>query len=320
MSEKFCPLTGVEINSNRQRDTTFYILEFAGNTVNVLWCSDCLRKAEKNNKIDFHHVVEGLIANNKLPENIFLHKSDCNLSGISDKYEKLIFPDFLETIPYPKTASQKMDNLLLYLYNKQSFDGQHLAIKESEKDFYVLVNYFRNKEELIFYIKSLTIKGYIESRFTSSEINFNLTHEGLNKVLEIEEKGIDSKSCFIAMAFNEKTVEIRGAIKKALRNTGYENPIIIDERHLESDKTIPEAIFNEIRKAKFIIADFTLHRNGVYFESGYALGLGKQIIYTCKKDNFNKAHFDIKQLQLVLYDTPEELEKKLVDKIEFWIK
>ena len=38
------------------------------------------------------------------------------------------------------------------------------------------------------------------------------------------------------------------------------------------------------------------------------------------EDDFENAHFDIKQLQHVLYKTPEELEKKLADKIEFWIR
>ncbi|MGE0560309.1 MAG: hypothetical protein AB7O47_00695 [Flavobacteriales bacterium] len=318
MSKINCPLTGVLVNSDRQSDTIFYKLEFLGHSINVLWCYDCYKEAIRTDTRFFHHIVKGLIVNNKLPEDIFLHRSECMLSGISDGYERLIFPNFLDTISFPRTASQKMDNLLFNLYKKQSFDGEHLSVKACA-DVEIYKNYFKNNNEIIFYLKSLTNKGFIVSKITSTETNLYLTHEGLNRIVELEEKSVDSNSCFVAMAFDSKTDEYREAIKRALIAKKYEH-ILIDEEHLESDKTIPDAILNKIRKAKFVIADFTLHRNGVYFESGYALGLGKQVIYTCREDDFKNAHFDIKQLQHVLYKTPEELEKKLVDKIEFWIK
>jgi hypothetical protein len=44
------------------------------------------------------------------------------------------------------------------------------------------------------------------------------------------------------------------------------------------------------------------------------------VIYICEKTHFEKAHFDIKPLQHIIYETTDELEKKLVNKIEAWIK
>jgi len=41
-------------------------------------------------------------------------------------------------------------------------------------------------------------------------------------------------------------------------------------------------------ECRFIVADFTGQRGGVYFEAGYALGLRKPVIWTCKRDWFNK--------------------------------
>ena len=120
------------------------------------------------------------------------------------------------------------------------------------------------------------------------------------------------------MAFNEETKKIREAIRLAIEKTGFE-PVIIDEKHLSSDNTINDAIISNIRSCKFCIADFTLHKHGVYFESGFALGLGKPVIYLCRKDEFEKAHFDIKPLQHIIYETEEELMIKLTDKINAWI-
>ena len=62
----------------------------------------------------------------------------------------------------------------------------------------------------------------------------------------------------------------------------------------------------------------SLHRNGVYFEVGFALGLGKQVIYLSHKDYFEDSHFDIRQLQHIIYESPEDLEKLLIDKVNVW--
>lgn len=40
--------------------------------------------------------------------------------------------------------------------------------------------------------------------------------------------------------------------------------------------TINDAIVREIKKCKFLVADFTQHKHGVYFESG--LGLQRPVI------------------------------------------
>lgn len=318
-----CPLTGLEVTPERigSGETLFYTLEISKIEIDVLWCFDCYRKIKDKSTIE-HHIVRGLIVKGLLPEAIFLCTNDCSLK-IPENYEKLIFPDFLETISYPRNASDKMDGLLLYFYKKQRYDGDTLSVRLGNVGLLEQLlynNYLKNKEELVFYIKSLTIKNFIESRISSQISAYvKLTHEGLNRIVEIENNSVKSNECFIAMAFDKSTTMYRNAIKRALKNNNF-NAILIDEEHLDSDKTIPDGILNKIRKAKFCIADFTLHRNGVYFESGYALGLGKQVIYTCKKDDFKNAHFDIKQLQHVLYNSPEELEKKLTDKIEFWIR
>ena len=41
-----------------------------------------------------------------------------------------------------------------------------------------------------------------------------------------------------------------------------------------------------IRDAKFVIVDLTHDNHGAYWEAGYAEGLGKPVIYVCKKDKF----------------------------------
>jgi nucleoside 2-deoxyribosyltransferase len=71
----------------------------------------------------------------------------------------------------------------------------------------------------------------------------------------------------------------------------------------------------EIRLAQFSIADFTGHRGGVYFESGFALGLGRPVIWTVHADHLTGSHFDTRQYNHIEYKTPAELREKLRDRI-----
>lgn len=65
-----------------------------------------------------------------------------------------------------------------------------------------------------------------------------------------------------------------------------------------------------------MIADFTGNRNGVYFEAGFAMGLGIPVIWTCRKDHIDNVHFDTRQYNHIVWETPEELREKLTYRIE----
>jgi nucleoside 2-deoxyribosyltransferase len=64
------------------------------------------------------------------------------------------------------------------------------------------------------------------------------------------------------------------------------------------------------------VADFTLHKAGVYFESGFALGLGIPVIWTCREDELVKTHFDTRQYNHVVWKDEQDLFEKLKRRIE----
>lgn len=264
--------------------------------------SECL----KRNK----HILKGLILNNKwlIP----------NEKYIDDSVLKMI----IDTSEYPRTPKEKLDNLFLEFFSMQSVDGEGIDIfkRMFQDDFYGKL-YFKTTEECNYYIDVLVEKGLIETNKNSDQItmDYTITYAGLNYQIEITEAGLTSSNCFIAMSFGEGMDEIRRAIKQAIIETGF-IPIIVDEIHVKSDVTINDEILASIKKSRFCISDFTQQKNGVYFEAGYALGRGLKVIYTCAREDFNNAHFDINHYLHILYDTPEQLKKGLIDKIEAWIK
>ena len=94
---------------------------------------------------------------------------------------------------------------------------------------------------------------------------------------------------------------------------GYD-PIRIDR--VEHSNRIDDEIIAHIRSAEFVVADFTGHRGGVYFEAGFALGLGLPVIWTCKKDDMEALHFDIRQYNCIDWAEPSELAERLQQRIE----
>ena len=146
-----------------------------------------------------------------------------------------------------------------------------------------------------------------------------LATEGLERVEELEKNWQNSTSAFIAMWFDNETQNYRTVVEEAIRKAGYD-PKIIDS--YEHNNFIMDEVINQINEAKFVIADFTCVperpernskipggvRGGVYFEAGYAKGLGKEVIVTCKDSDEAKKrrHFDIDQLNTLFWREGED--------------
>lgn len=116
--------------------------------------------------------------------------------------------------------------------------------------------------------------------------------------------GEPSSDAFIAMNFNSRFLPVRDAIQLAIKSAGY-NPIIINQDFFHGG--IMDRVLARIRQSKFIVADYTGNRGGVYYEAGFASGLGKPVISTCdlvQLDSPNKddrLHFDVAHLKMITW-------------------
>jgi len=141
---------------------------------------------------------------------------------------------------------------------------------------------------------------------------FRLTPTGWNKYDEIHHKRIDSKQAFIAMNFDSALLDVyEQAIKPAVEQAGYSPYRIDQDRHVEN---INNRIIAKIKESRFLIAEFTGHKHGVYFEVGFALGLGIPVIWICRKSDFGQTHFDTKPFNHIIWETKEKLKEEL-----FWM-
>lgn len=114
-----------------------------------------------------------------------------------------------------------------------------------------------------------------------------------------------SQICFVAMSFAPNREDIFSiGIKPAVESLGYTALRIDTQPH--NDK-IDSRIIELIMKSRFVVADFTDQRNGVYYEAGFAKGLGLPVIQTCMNEDFNNMHFDVRSINTLHYDTPSKL-------------
>jgi hypothetical protein len=98
-----------------------------------------------------------------------------------------------------------------------------------------------------------------------------------------------------------------------IRQAGYD-PLRVDR--VEHVGKVDDEIIAEIRRSRFVVADFTGHRAGVYFEAGFALGLNLPVIWTCRRDHIADLHFDIRQFNCIDWTEPDELADRLQKRIE----
>ena len=105
----------------------------------------------------------------------------------------------------------------------------------------------------------------------------------------------------------------KDGIEPALLDAGYK-PICMNDVFMNDD--INFRILMEIRLAQFTVADITGARGGVYFEAGFAKGLGREVFFTCRGERFlEDKHFDTEHFQHTTWKTPAELRDRLYEKV-----
>lgn len=122
-----------------------------------------------------------------------------------------------------------------------------------------------------------------------------------------------SRQAFVAMWFDPQMSDIyKSGIEPAVKEAGFECRRIDGKEH---NNKICDEIVAEIRKSRFLVADFTQNRGGVYFEAGFAMGLGLPVIWVVRKDDVNSLHFDTRQYNHIVYDDADDLKAKLCNRI-----
>jgi len=221
--------------------------------------------------------------------------------------------DILADFPFNIIELQRRS--LLLLYKKYPKLGCQIEGHKIKKHHF----FSESKEDFLFIIKSMIDKNWIAANLAeddSDDCDFIVEMQIEVKGWEEIEKNIKhnySKQGFIAMWFEPTMDLVKNKIKEAINDTKIFSPQRIDEKQFNNEIT-GEILF-EISNSRFVVADLTGQRNGVYFEAGFAIGKNIPVIFTCKKEEEKSVHFDVRQYNIILWNDEEDLYVKLKDRI-----
>ncbi len=296
----------------------------------------------------FHHLLESEYSEESYKVSCYLFytntkriingiESRIRFLGTKREYDYYFKPGYihvtLEMIDswFPRTFNEKIDMILLSIANRTKNYGDSAAILPEEIISCCFINRYQGgkklddgfiKQRRDFYIDYLKHHGYL---YLSPIIT--LTAEGWQRVDELQKYQTNNKDVFVSMSFADTTKSIREAIRTGIVNAGF-SPDFIDEI-IHNKQIVPE-MFRLIRECRLLIMDISEPNYGAYYEAGYALGLGKEVIISCSSAVFSKQyteeekryekylkpHFDIAQKQILIWDDYDDLTKKLAE----WIR
>lgn len=121
-----------------------------------------------------------------------------------------------------------------------------------------------------------------------------------------------SSLVFVIMAFRDDMEPIFEGIRDAGDALGLTVKRVKD---LQGDFRITDQIITMIDSARFVLADLTHERPNVYFELGYARGLGKTVVTIAREGT--AVHFDVKDWTYIPYIDSRLLERDLKKRFEF---
>ncbi|MGD2091655.1 MAG: hypothetical protein PVH61_36110 [Candidatus Aminicenantes bacterium] len=206
-----------------------------------------------------------------------------------------------------KTFDEKTELGEYLLSERDSKTRWYKALKEHSGEFEIDRNIPYLKGEPIF-------KGSVNS---VAEVSANLClklHANQPIKEDRNHMPIEKNYVFIIMAMIEgdpQLIDIHETISETCKSLNLKAERV---DQIEHTGRITDKIIECINKAEIVIADLTHNRPNCYYEAGYAHGIGKNVIFTAKKDT--ELQFDLKDYSVIFYPNMSILKKKLLKRLQ----
>lgn len=237
-----------------------------------------------------------------------------------------IHVDEILATEFPRKLSDRIRRVMLNLANASTGFGHRIELncKRDTAFFFAL-----GDREALFMVETLQDAGWIEDPQLSmkEKVYLALSPAGWIEVDELRSRRVRDELTqgFVAMWFGNEHDKYDGRLSSefsrlahlegfrvGIEQAGY-TARRIDFKEFNED--VVAEILMEVQQSRFLVADLTGHRNGVYFEAGYARGLGLPVIFTCHQSDLVNAHFDTRNYNQLVWTKAKELAKKLENRI-----
>jgi hypothetical protein len=215
---------------------------------------------------------------------------------------------FIKNYPRPatKTRAELYLGRAIYIVGKKLRGRIHISDPKLR-----VASWSFHTDDAIALAEYLLELGALEK--VDSPVEYRLVAKAHILYEEMAETRAASSQVFVAIWFDAEMKEAYDCgFAAAIVGAGYD-PLRIDRK--EHDRKIDDEIIAEIRRSAFVVADFTEHRGGVYYEAGFAHGLGRRVIFTCQREHIDKLHFDVRQYNTIIWDDPADIVAPLQNRI-----
>jgi hypothetical protein len=136
-------------------------------------------------------------------------------------------------------------------------------------------------------------------------------------IVALAEKVAESRFVLVVMSYDDRPdlKDVYGTFRRVCKPLGYKCERVTEKN--AATRILPQ-ILESIKQAAFVIVDLTDLRPNVFYELGYADGLGAKVIVTAKKGT--ELPFDVKDIPTILWESQEELGEDLGDRIQSVVK
>lgn len=240
-----------------------------------------------------YHLHESLIVAwaENVRDNAVVSHAIRKQQGLSN--EVLVTPEWRENIlrnaslPNP---SEQANNFLLWLGQLLERKGPGYSLIPYRDGLRATIG-AQTSADVQFVQTGLMKDSIIESFPTQSSPEIRLTFKGWERYERLKRQSTNSRVAFMAMQYGDDQLNevFERCFRPAADRAGYSLEKLEDS---PKPGLIDVRMEVEIRRSRFVVADLTHQNLGAYWEAGFASGLDKPVIYTCRSDVSQSIHFD----------------------------
>lgn len=212
------------------------------------------------------------------------------------------------------TLSELLDELILWVGDNAATFTEAVSVSDKARlaawlGLPIDVNPGHPDRAVDWLLKHSNVTRYVEIPDRSGPLALKLTWDGWARYDDLKRRESKSYTAFMAMKFGHPDLDdvIDTCFKPAVATTGFTLKRVTDD---QGAGLIDDQMRVGIRTSRFVIADLTHNSRGAYWEAGFAEGLGRPVLYTCRKDQWEeeRSHFDTNHLVTIAWD-PGDLNK-----------
>jgi len=227
---------------------------------------------------------------------------------------------------YLPGAHEQADNLVRWLGDNSDGPGVYTGL--NSRDHGAIAGSLLNNESFRFLAIEMIKSGLLEGKLQHWKVhragggtlsqadglaNATLSFNGWQRYEELKRGAASGSAAFMAMQYLDPQLDdiVNNHFRPAVQQTGFELRRLDDQ---PKAGLIDDRLRVEIKACRFLIADLSHGNRGAHWEAGYAEGLGKPVIYTCRQDVFGNPnhehhpHFDTNHHLTVIWD-PNEIDE-----------